>query len=272
MRNSLVFSIGCAIIFFLNSCGGLYPSTMFKQKDYQYFELAQKKIEEYNIVSGDLLSLKVYSRDGFKLLDMIIAEDNKASGSSDAKDVYLVDQEGFVKLPIIGELFVRGYTETQLKTILIDKLASIYVEPFIILKVENRRAIVITASAVSGGGGAGGGGGGAGGGGAKIVELNQSPTSIIEVLAKAGGLSANSRANKIKVIRGDLKNPQVIEVNLATIEGVRKSAMDVLPNDIIYIESKRNVARAVLADVAPFIGLGTTITSLIVLIRSFGNL
>jgi polysaccharide export outer membrane protein len=268
MRNSLVFSIGCAIIFFLNSCGGLYPSTMFKQKDYQYFELAQKKMEEYNIVSGDQISLKVYSRDGFKLLDMITAEDSKVISSGERKETYLVDEEGFINLPIIGELFVRGYTETQLKSILIDKLASIYVDPFIVLKVENRRAIVIRESAMAGGVGGGGGGGA---GGAVLVDLNQSPTSIIEVVAKAGGLLATSRANKIKVIRGDLKNPQVIEVNLATIEGVRKSAMDVLPNDIIYIQSRRNVARAILADAAPFIGLTTSITSIILLIRTLGN-
>jgi polysaccharide export outer membrane protein len=259
MRNSLVFSIGCAIIFFLNSCGGLYPSTMFKQKDYQYFELAQKKIEEYNIVSGDQLSLKVYSRDGFKLLDMIVSDDLKVNSSGTGKEVYLVDEEGFVNLPIIGELFVRGYTETQLKTIIKDKLSSIYVDPFILLKVENRRAIVIKAAAnVSGGG-------------ATIVGLNQSPTSIIEVVAKAGGLSGTSRANKIKVIRGDLKNPQVIEVNLATIEGVRKSAMDVLPNDIIYIDSKRNAVQALLTDAAPFIGLTTSIATIALLIRTLGN-
>lgn len=242
---------------------------MFKQKDYQYFELAQKQLEEYNIASGDQLSLKVYSRDGFKLLDMITSEESKATNTNEGKILYLVDQEGFANLPIVGELFVRGYTETQLKNILIDKLASIYVDPFIVLKVENRRAIVIKAAAIAGGTG---GGGASGGGGATIVELNQSPTSIIEVVAKAGGLSATSRANKIKIIRGDLKNPQVIEVNLATIEGVRKSAMDVLPNDIIYIDSKRNVARAILTDSAPFIGLATTVTSLVFLIRSFGKL
>ncbi len=232
---------------------------MFKQKDYQYFELAQKKIEEYNIGSGDLLSLKVYSRDGFKLLDMITSEDSKVSSSGRGQETYLVDEEGFVNLPIVGELFVRGYTETQLKNILIDKLASIYVDPFVLLKVENRRAIVIKAAAV------------ASGGGATIVELNQSPTSIIEVMAKAGGLSAISRANKIKIIRGDLKNPQVIEVNLTTIEGVRKSAMDVLPNDIIYIDSKRNAVQALLTDAAPFIGLATSIATIALLIRTLGN-
>jgi polysaccharide export outer membrane protein len=264
MRNIFGFIIGCVIIFFLNSCGGLYPSTMFKQKDYQYFELAQKKIEEYNIASGDQLRLEVYSRDGFMLLDMINSDEFKTTAVKEAQILFLVDEEGFVNFPIIGELFVRGYTETQLKNILKDKLASIYVDPFIVLKVENRRAIVITAAMIASNGLSSGGK-------AQIVELNQSPTSIIEVIAKAGGILGSSRANKIKVIRGDLKNPQVIEVNLATIEGVRKSAMDVLPNDIIYIDSKRNVLKTILADAAPYIGLTASITSIILLIRTLGK-
>jgi polysaccharide export outer membrane protein len=237
---------------------------MFKQKDYQYFELAQKKIEEYNIASGDLLSLKVYSRDGFKLLDMITSDEFKTTTVKEEQVLFLVDEEGFVNFPIVGELFVRGYTETQLKNILMDKLASIYVDPFIVLKVENRRAIVVKAPNTNSSGTSGVGS-------ATIVQLNQSPTSIIEVVAKAGGLMGSSKANNIKVIRGDLKNPQVIEVNLATIEGVRKSAMDVLPNDIIYIDSKRNAIRTILTDAAPYIGLTTSITSIILLIRTLGN-
>jgi polysaccharide export outer membrane protein len=130
--------------------------------------------------------------------------------------------------------------------------------------VENRRAIVVKAPNTNSSGTSGVGS-------ATIVQLNQSPTSIIEVVAKAGGLMGSSKANNIKVIRGDLKNPQVIEVNLATIEGVRKSAMDVLPNDIIYIDSKRNAIRTILTDAAPYIGLTTSITSIILLIRTLGN-
>lgn len=238
---------------------------MFKQKDYQYFELAQKKLEEYVIASGDLLSLQVFSRDGFRLLDMIITDESKlVKTGEEVKRSYLVDEEGFVNFPIVGELFVRGYTETQLKNILKEKLSSIYVEPYIVLKVENRRAIVFkAANSLSTGG--------ANSGGATIVPLNQSPTSIIEVVALAGGLSPSSKANRIKVIRGDIKNPQVIEVNLATIEGVRKSAMDVLPNDIVYIDSKRNVTRTILTDALPLLGLTTSVTSLILIIKTLGK-
>jgi len=267
MKSIFQIIVGTLLLFSLSSCKNFFPSVMFKQKDYQYFELAQRKLDEYVIVSGDLLSLQVFSRDGFKLLDMIVTEEGKlVQGASEVRRTYLVDEEGFVNFPIIGELFVRGYTETQLKSILKEKLSNLYVDPYVVVKVENRRAIVIkTATILIGGGGAGAAGA------ATIVQLNASPTSIIEVIAKAGGLAPSSKANKIKVIRGDLKNPQVIEVNLSTIEGVRKSAMDVMPNDIIYIDSRRNVARNVLADVSPFIALTTSVTSLVFIIRSLGK-
>jgi polysaccharide export outer membrane protein len=267
MRTIFSRVVYLSFLFLFNSCNSLVPSVMFKQKDYQYFELAQKKLEEYVIVSGDLLSLQIFSRDGFKLLDMIVTEESKlVQGATEVRRTYLVDEEGFVNFPIIGELFVRGYTETQLKTILAEKLSNLYIDPYVIVRVENRRAIVFKAAALS----LGVGGAGAAGG-ATIVNLNASPTSIIEVIAKAGGLAPSSRSNKIKVIRGDLKNPQVIEVNLSTIEGVRKSAMDVMPNDIIYIDTRKNIARNILSDVSPFIALTTSVTSLIFIIRSLGK-
>ncbi len=266
MRTIFSSVVYLSFLFLFNSCNSLVPSVMFKQKDYQYFELAQKKLEEYVIVSGDLLSLQIFSRDGFKLLDMIVTEESKlVQGASEVRRTYLVDEEGFVNFPIIGELFVRGYTETQLKTILGEKLSNLYIDPYVVVRVENRRAIVFKAAALS----LGVGGGAAGG--ATIVNLNASPTSIIEVIAKAGGLASTSRSNKIKVIRGDLKNPQVIEVNLSTIEGVRKSAMDVMPNDIIYIDTRKNIARNILTDASPFIALTTSVTSLIFIIRSLGK-
>ena len=32
---------------------------------------------------------------------------------------FLVDNEGFAKLPIIGEFYVKGFTETELERVLV---------------------------------------------------------------------------------------------------------------------------------------------------------
>jgi polysaccharide export outer membrane protein len=184
---------------------------MFKQKDYQFFELAKKKVEEYVIQPGDELTLEVFSRDGFRLVDVLGGSLNiNSTGGGTAttqataiKREYLVDKEGFAKIPVLGMLYVKGYTQNELENQLAQRYAALFVNPFVILRVTNRRVFVFK------------------GDGAVIVELNNAPTSIIEVLAKSGGLARDLKAYKIKIIRGDLSNPQVRILDLSTLEGLR---------------------------------------------------
>ncbi|HWB64291.1 MAG TPA: polysaccharide biosynthesis/export family protein [Chitinophagales bacterium] len=235
---------------------------MFRQKDYQFFELAQKQIDQYVIQPGDELSVRLYTRDGFKLIDVLTAAtSNSSTGTSSNSNfnsnnaiTYLVDQEGFVRLPILGEMFVKGYTEKELQRVLAEKFSALFVDPFIITKVTNRRALVFR------------------GGTGSVVSLNDAPTSLLEVIAKAGGLTQESKAYKIKVIRGDLKNPQVMLIDLSTLEGVRKADLIVQSNDIIYIEERRqNAAAVILSEISPYLGLVSTIATLVILVKAFGK-
>jgi polysaccharide biosynthesis/export protein len=239
------------------SCRVLYPSLMFQQKQYQYFELAQKQIDQYVIQAGDEISVRVFARDGFRLIDVVGGGSSSTANNNGAIAVstsYLVDNEGFVKLPVVGELFVKGYTEKELNRILADRFAGLFVDPFVMAKVENRRVFVFRGS--QGG----------------VVTLNAAPTNILEIIAKSGGLSDNLKAYKIKVIRGDLKNPQVILIDLSTLEGMRKADLVMQSNDIIYIEEKRASAiTQILAEISPYLSFVTTITTLILLAKTYGK-
>ncbi|MDB5281593.1 MAG: polysaccharide export protein Wza [Bacteroidota bacterium] len=228
-------------------------------KDYQYFELAQKQIDQYVIQPGDEMSVKVFTRDGFRLVDVIGNVNGGGGGGSSIQSAssfvtYPVDNEGFVRLPIVGEMFVKGYTEKELQRILADKYSGLFVEPFVIVRVENRRAFVFKGS------------------GASVVALNFAPTNLLEVIAKSGGLDQALKAYNIKVIRGDIKNPQVILIDLSTLEGMRKADLIVQSNDIIYIEQKRtNIATLILSEFTPYLGLVTTVTTVILLAKAFGK-
>lgn len=246
----------------LTGCKAFFPNQMFKQKEYQFFDLAQKAVDEYLIQNGDQLTLRVYSRDGFKLIDQSsLTSDQSGSGNSGSsstalkqnQETFIVDKEGFVKLPILGEYFVKGYTERQLESILAEKFSSLYVDPFISVKVQNRRAFVFKGST------------------AQVVYLNQYPTNIFEVIALSGGLDRDLKAYRIKLIRGDLKNPQITLLDLSTVEGMRKSDLIVQSNDIIYIERVRNAATALTTTVLPYLGIVSSLATLIFLGVRLGN-
>jgi len=232
---------------------------MFQQKDYQFFELAKKQMDEYVVQTGDQFTLMAYSRDGFRLIDVLggaiggsaVAVGGAQQGNNAIN--YLVDNEGFAKLPIIGEFYVKGYTETELERILAEKYSNLFVDPYIVVTVSNRRAFVYKGSTAS------------------VVTLNQAPTNLFEVIAKSGGIGRDLKSYKIKVIRGDLKNPQITIIDLSSIEGMRNADLIVQSNDIIYIEPRRRPASDVLKELAPVFAWASTILTTIALIRTFSG-
>lgn len=231
----------------LAGCKSLFPNILFQQNNYQFFELAQKEIDRYVMQPGDQITVKVYSRDGFKLIDVIDYTSSQGVPYQPSVN-YVVDNEGFVNLPIIGNVFVKGYSESELEKLLADKYASLFVDPYVVVKVENRRVFVFRGNT------------------ATVVLLNESPTTLIEVLAKAGGFDEQMKADNIKIIRGDLKNPQVTIVNLSTIEGMRKANLILQSNDIVYVDRRRNGVVASLREITPFLSVLATISTIILII------
>lgn len=254
MKHLLRFLFYLILVFILPACKILVPNQMFQQKDYQYFELAQKKIEQYPIQPGDEMTIQVYSRDGFKLVDVIgsVLSTSSTMGNN-ASTTYIVDNEGFAKIPILGQFYIKGYTESELEKVLAERYAGLFVDPYVIVRVNNRRAVIFLGT------------------GAQVVKLNNSPTTLIEVLAQAGGIDENGKAYRIKIIRGDLKNPNVQLIDLSTLEGMRKADLIVQNNDIIYIEKRNNYPRELLKDITPVVGLVTSLSTFIFLILKFGK-
>lgn len=256
MKRYIELALILWVIFYCSSCKVFLPSQMFRQKDYQFFELAQKRMDEYVIQPGDEFTVHLYAREGFKLIDVVGENGSNTTmqnGAANTVNTYLVDNEGFVKLPVIGEYFVRGLTETQLENVLADKYAALYVDPYVIVKVVNRRVFVFKGSISS------------------VEPLNQSPTTILEVIARSGGIPDDFKAYNIKVIRGDMKNPEVILIDLSTLEGMRKSNLILQSNDIVYIEKKKNIPVIILRDIAPYMSFVTTISTLIILASKLGK-
>ena len=99
----------------------------------------------------------------------------------------------------------------------------------------------------------------------------QGLNSTIEVLARGGGLKPNYKAYNIKIIRGDLKNPTVVTVDLSTIEGLTKAELNMQSGDIVYIDFRRKFVTDALKEASIVLSLVTSVTSSVVLIQTLSS-
>ncbi len=102
----LIFCLS-TITIFLGSCRMLRPSLMLKtEKDYKFTKLSDTLINEnYKIAPTDAISYRIFSNDGFKLIDI----STQTSGVNRLIDIEeTIDNEGFLKAPLLGKVKLSG--------------------------------------------------------------------------------------------------------------------------------------------------------------------
>ena len=242
----LLFFISASLL--LSSCYTLKPSIMLRTpKGYKYSTPPDKPAVEYKISINDVLDFRMYTNKGFKIIDLSAVGGGNSNNFSALKRSfdYLVEVDGAVKFPILGRITLKGLTIREPETLLEEKFTVYYNEPFVIIQVTNRRVIIFPGSE----------------GDAKVVPLENENTTLLEALAIAGGISDNGKAKKIKLIRGDLKNPEVYLIDLSTIDGMKQANLVLQANDIIYVEARLRLGKTFIAEVVPYLSF---ITSMII--------
>ena len=175
----------------------------------------------------------------------------QGAGSATGGAVFLVQADGTVVLPMVNRVRVSGLTLLEADSVLALRYNEFYKESFVTTRVTNNRVIILGATS------------------GKVIPLNNDNMNLLEVLALAGGVDGaggasalyrnGGRVNNIRIIRGDLKNPRVQQIDLSTLDGMRRANLQVEPNDVIYVEPIRRPVLDALVDAGPIL----SITSLV---------
>jgi polysaccharide biosynthesis/export protein len=243
MKNPIALLL--AGLMFWSSCT-INSHVMLKTpKDYVFDTPPDKPIDEYIISVNDILQFRLFANDGFQLIDIAAGQSglgSQAALSARSNISYVVQADSLARLPILGNINIVGKTIVEAEAFLQAEYAKFYVEPFIILTISNKRVIVFSGTGSS----------------ASVVPLSNNNTTLIEVLGLVGGISPNSKASRIKIVRQTKVKKDVYLVDLSTIEGIKAGSMIVQANDIIYVEPNPNLAREALADITPVFSLLST--------------
>ena len=256
MKRLIKYFFVVSITLILCACANINSNIMFKipkGENFTFDSIPLKPTEDYVIGPGDRFTFHFSTNNGERVLSSMTGINNADSYNNKNNQLiqdYLVRRDGTAELPVIGLLKVQGYTTIKLEDTLTELLSKNYIDPFVQIKLSNQRIIIFP-----------------GRGEAKVVYLSNVNTTLLEVIALAGGLSEDARANSIKLIRKNKNKREIYKIDLSTIQGLKQAEMIVQSNDYVYVDVKPRIASSVLTEVSPWLSILTSVLLIFTLTR-----
>lgn len=251
MLKKLVFLVGVLLLLISTGCG-VNSNMMFKEPVRDETSVNSDSIPmipegEYTISVNDKLTFTLSTNDGAQIIEGISGiGDNQSSmnrNRTNAMD-YLVRNDGNVELPVVGKVHVEGLTLEECEDTLEVIFSEEYIDPFVQVRVTNRRAIIFPGSGST----------------AKVVSLDNPNTTLMEVIAAAGGIPDRGKANSIKIMRKvDSGERDIYRVDLSKIEGLKFADMVIQSNDYIYVDPRPELAKEIRDEIVPVFSLFSTV-------------
>ncbi|HOS84385.1 MAG TPA: polysaccharide biosynthesis/export family protein [Bacteroidales bacterium] len=225
------------------SCKTLSPTVMFetdKNFEYKTFSSTPKItiLQPY-----DQIQILMSTNNGNTLLESALGQDrNLITSTSQSGITYLIRQDSTVKIPTLGLVKLGGISKDSAEVYLEKELSKYYQDPYIKITITNRNVILFFEEGTQG----------------TEVGIPEEGITLLEAIAQVGGLTPNSKAYKIKLIRGDNKNPEVYNFNISSLEEFKKANFILQANDIIYVDSRPRYVTKVISEIQPYLVLMST--------------
>ena len=246
---------------FLSGCT-INRDIMFKTGDgYDFASLEDIGSSEYRIAPNDLITFQLFSNEGERLNQMTAGSAGSEGGGNQNmmnqqnQISYLVRQDGILELPEVGDMRLEGLTIEAAEGLLEEAYSSYYNRPYVVIRVTNKRVLMFPGES----------------GRALVITLENMNTSLLEVMALAGGIGSRANASKVKLIRRTEEGNKVYQMDLSTVEGLSDAQLVVQANDIIYVEPLPQLARELGESLSPLTALLSTFTFLYAFIINTPN-
>lgn len=205
---------------------------------------------EPRIQAGDLLLINVSAIDGEAAMPFNLYETPMVgTAATNAKPLtYLVDAQGNIQFPVIGELKVAGSTTLELTEKLTTVIGAYIKNPIINIRMTNFRVTVLGQVKAPG-----------------TYSVPNERITILEAIGLAGDLEIHGKRKNVMLIREQNGQRLFVNIDLTNKELFSSPYFFLAQNDVLYVEpNKVQVnASAVGANTGVIISVTSIILSLI---------
>lgn len=192
--------------------------------------VAAVESKPYRLQVNDVISVDIKAIDP-KLVSIFNKNDGAAAASGKSEgalyfDGFTVDDHGNIRMPILGELNVIGYTLEEIRVMIEKKLLEEYFKSeaniFVTVKLAGFRYTI---------------NGEVGNVGTKT--LFQPHVNIMEAIANAGDITTVGNRKAVTVIRQTPTGVQMHDIDLTDVNVMKSPYYYLQPNDYIYVKPLR---------------------------------
>lgn len=191
--------------------------------------IANQKISKYvyRIAPADILNINVWQHPEFTPRELQITQAKELPSTQGAagQEGYLVNTNGFIYFPLVGNVKVSDKTVDEVRQILTMKLRRYIKNPSLNVRVVDFRGrkIYVLGEVMK----------------PSFIPLNDQPLSITDAISMTGGFDPSAAdPSHIYVIRGDIYHPYVYWLNAKSPESLLVAEhFHLKPGDILFVSS-----------------------------------
>ncbi len=219
------------IIFFclLSSCVTQRKVEYLQDKNKNIKAFTEAEFPDYKLKSNDELFIQINSLDegAANVFSNAASQSSRSTGSlspySASLTSYSIDKEGYLLLPVIGNIFVRDKTISQVSVIIRDSLFHILSQPVVSVKLVNRFVSVLGEVRTPG-----------------HYPYSQEKLSIYDAIGLAGDITDYGDRDKVILVRNENGENIRAHLDLTQSEILTSGFYYLRPNDIVYVKPLRN--------------------------------
>ena len=154
----------------------------------------------------------------------------------------LVDNKGYISLPLIHRVKVAGYTQSGAARMLESRYKKYLTDPSLSLEVMNKRIYVVGEVNKPG-----------------VVQVENEAMTVLQAIGSVGGMTDSAQRNEIYIVSQDgHRNLKMRRVDLTSFSAMQATNMVLRPNDIVYVKPNKWKSYRVASNdfTSPFVTLG----------------
>lgn len=226
MRNS--FRILIILVLLLEACGSKRNLSYFKDlPDSVALRAAVLDVPETKIQSGDILRITANTLNpesnilfNSGTLQTLDARNNNVNANSQlSAEGYLVDKNGFISFPVIGQVKLGGLTREEARQEMVKQLTNYVKDPIVNVRFLNFKVTVIGEVARP-----------------STFTIPNEKVTILEALGMAGDMTPFGKRENVLLIREENGERTMVKLDMGKKDIMNSPYFYLRQNDVVYVE------------------------------------